>query len=111
MYQNDKPENALELGDVFKCNRLSKNKTYLVVRTGYSGGSSGHDPYPDGWTISCIPIPPNKKSIEINPTDKNITHFYQSGWFGDKFIILPSEIEKIRKMKKIKEVILFKNTK
>lgn len=64
---------------------------YLVIRTAFEGGSDGRDWYPNGHHVFAKKLKDGKydpEGIEIS--------FYQSGEFTA--MILPSEIQPIRKM-------------
>lgn len=111
--RHDKPDGALETGDIFRFTLEARHKnkyldttqTYIVVNTKYSGGRTGHGPhdvYPDGWNVQYTPIPFEvlaSKDTSFTITKKNENgSFYQSGCFNS--IIDPEYIEKIGKMEK-----------
>jgi hypothetical protein len=55
-YNRPKPDDALEVGDIFECLELGKGY-YIVTDTRYDGGSDGHDPWPNAWTVRYMRIP------------------------------------------------------
>jgi len=94
-----RPVGALMEGDVFTCLYIGKGK-YLVVSAQYGGGSTGHDPFPDGWEIEYIPLSPSALLSPLGIAQalpRQIKKFHQSGCFND--IVHVDSIEIIGCMK------------
>jgi len=82
------------VGDVKKEQFVINEGEYLVVRTAFDGGGTGHgshDVYPDGHHVFCKALRDGKYEEDGDEID-----FYQSG----SFTCVIRDIKPIRKMKK-----------
>jgi hypothetical protein len=101
--QSPAPQGHLIVGDVFTSPKIKNGKVKcLAVKTCYSGGSDGHDPYPDGWTVRYIELPKNATDSQnsiVQLLEKKTKSFYQSGCFTDSCMIEPKDTTRIGRMK------------
>ena len=82
-------EKLNKVGDIVEHPKIG-NGTFIVVKTAYTGGGTGHGPhdvYPDGHQIKLLPVKVRRgvksgaiKKVDINNDAKPI-EFYQSGCF------------------------------
>lgn len=102
-----KPKNALETGDVFRCEALGKGE-FIVTKARYGGGGIAqcNDVYSNGWQVYYQKL--NSKVI----LDKNAIHnfidgkqnsFAMSGCFNN--MISSDQVEKIGRMKLVQSFV------
>ncbi len=110
IYTDKKPDNALEIGDVFRCNSLDiHDYVYVVIDAKYGGGGHGHGPhdvYPHGWIVTYQVLSNdalhNKGNSHRVEKGENKT-FSMSGSFNN--YVSPDKINKIGRMRKVTEFV------
>jgi hypothetical protein len=103
LYNRPKPDDALEVGDIFMFKLLSGQGYFIVTDAGYAGGCDGHDPWPNAWTVRYMRVPDQDlihvpRRFKMSETEEYEASkvLSQGGPFSDE--VPPDQINKVGKM-------------